>query len=65
MALLSSHLRDLESKHTVRKSLSKKRNLPVLLFTHIADKLNSNTNLWDQNLYVNDELVSNISTSAY
>ncbi|KAJ3573357.1 hypothetical protein NPX13_g4732 [Xylaria arbuscula] len=26
-------------------------------------KLNSSTNLWDQNLYVNDELVSTISTS--
>lgn len=27
------------------------------------DKLNPTTNLWDQNLYVNDELVSQVSTS--
>lgn len=30
---------------------------------HFADKLNSQTNLWDQNLYLNDKLVSTISTS--
>ena len=27
------------------------------------DRLNSTTDLWDQNLYINDELVSHVSTS--
>ncbi|KAL1651744.1 hypothetical protein SLS61_005115 [Didymella pomorum] len=30
---------------------------------YITDKLNSSTNLWDQNLYINDKLVSHVSTS--
>jgi hypothetical protein len=29
----------------------------------ISDKMNSTTDLWDQNLYINDELVSHVSTS--
>lgn len=31
---------------------------------YMEDKLNPTTNLWDQNVYINDKLVSSVSTST-
>lgn len=42
---------------------SRHAHLECAMLIFISDKLNSTTDLWDQSLYINDELVSHVSTS--
>lgn len=51
----------LVSRHTVGSPRSQRVNVIELM--KFADKLNSSTKMWDQNLYIDGQLVSSISTS--
>jgi len=35
-----------------------------VILTYLADKLNPSTNVWDQDLYLNGDLVSSVSSGT-